>query len=72
MFQLSGIELALRLEHRHEDGSWARLEPRPSPHDPAELDPERHWDHGRIYVCPSCNEEIRVSEASGEAGPAGP
>ena len=51
MFQLSGAEFALRLEHRHEDGSWARLEPRPSHHDPAEHDPERDWANGRIYVC---------------------
>jgi hypothetical protein len=72
MFQLSGLETALRLEHRHEDGSWSPLEPRATHHDPAELDPERDWAHGRIYVCASCNEVVRVTEAPSDGGPAKP
>jgi hypothetical protein len=72
MFQLSGADFALRLEHRHEDGSWAQLEARPSHHDPAEHDPERGWANGRIYVCSSCNEEIRVTDAASEGEPAKP
>jgi hypothetical protein len=72
MFQLSGLEAALRLEHRHNDGSWSTLEPRPSHHDPAEHDPERDWAHGRIYVCSSCNEEVRVTDRASEGDPAKP
>ena len=69
MFQLSGLVTALRLEHRHDDGSWSTLEPRPSHHDPAEHDPERDWANGRIYVCSSCNEEVRVTDLASEDGP---
>jgi hypothetical protein len=72
MFQLSGLESVLRLEHRHDDGSWSTFEPRPSHHDAADHDPERDWANGRIYVCTKCNEEIRVADASAEGGPAKP
>ncbi len=72
MFQLSGLETVLRLEHRHNDGSWSPLEPRPSHLDPAELDPERDWANGRVYGCASCNEEIRVTDARGGGEPAKP
>ena len=35
-------ELTLRVQHRHNDGSWGTLDPEPSAaHDPADLDPER-------------------------------
>ena len=51
----------LQLEHRHNDGSWGELEPRPSHHDPAAHDPERDWASGTIYVCRTCDEEVRVS-----------
>jgi hypothetical protein len=72
MFQLGGLEQVLRLEHRHSDGTWSTLEPRPSHHDPAEHDPERDWAQGRIYVCTSCNEEVRVTDQASEGGPARP
>lgn len=72
MFQLGGLESILRLEHRHDDGSWSAFEPKPSHHDPADHDPERDWANGRIYVCAKCNEEIRVADAAGEGGPAKP
>jgi hypothetical protein len=72
MFQLSGAEFLLRLEHRHSDGSWSPLEPQQSHHDPAELDPERAWANGRIYRCPSCAEEVRVVDPATEGGPAKP
>ena len=68
MFQLSGLEQALRLEHRHSDGSWSPLEPKRSHHDAAEHDPERDWANGRIYVCTTCSEEVRVSDQASEGG----
>lgn len=72
MFQLNATAQLLNLEHRHSDGSWSPLEPRPSPHDPAELDPERDWANGQIYVCKSCNEEVRITSRADEGGPAKP
>ena len=56
-------ELALRLQHRHSDGSWSPLEPR-SPHDSADVDAERSWGTGRIYVCTACGEEVLVEPAA--------
>ena len=72
MFQLSGLETALRLEHRHDDGSWSPLVLRPSHHDAAEHDPERDWAKGRIYACTTCSEEIRVTDAGSGSEPAKP
>jgi hypothetical protein len=71
MFQLNATARLLHLEHRHNDGSWSPLEPRRSPHDPAELDPERAWASGQIYLCKSCNEEVRVMTRADEGEPAG-
>jgi hypothetical protein len=51
-------ELVLR--HRHGDGSWSRLEPRPSHHDPADHDIERTWKDGQVFACPSCDEQVQV------------
>jgi hypothetical protein len=67
--QLAG--LSLRLEHRHSDGSWSDFER--SHHDPAEHDPERAWSRGEIYVCKTCNEQVRVSALDDETaiGPRG-
>ncbi len=59
-------EAMMRLEHRHSDGSWSRLEPRPQHHDPTEHDPERRWADGQLYACPSCDEEVFVRDATGE------
>lgn len=53
-------EALYRLEHRHNDGSWETLEPRPSHHDPAAHDPEAGWADGEVYACPSCDEQVRV------------
>ena len=53
-------ELALRIQHRHSDGTWGQLEPR-SHHDGADHDPERDWAAGAtIYVCKTCDEEVMV------------
>jgi hypothetical protein len=58
MDQMRFAELTLR--HRHSDGSWSPLEPRPERHDPAELDPERDWPSGQLYACPTCDEQVLV------------
>jgi hypothetical protein len=71
MFQLNS-ELTLRMEHRHNDGSWSGLEPDTSHHDPAEHDPERAWAKGRIYRCTKCDEQVRVIDDASESGPGRP
>jgi hypothetical protein len=63
--QLNVREALYRLEHRHSDGSWSRLEPRPQHHDAAEHDPERSWSGGKLYVCPTCDEQVMVRDADG-------
>jgi hypothetical protein len=46
------------VEHRHGD-EWVRLEPS-AEHESAEADPERGWQFGRIFSCPTCDEQVRV------------
>lgn len=58
MDQFRIVSQAMRIEHRHGD-QWVQLEAAPA-HDVAQHDPEVAWEHGRIYRCPSCAEEIRV------------
>lgn len=57
-----------RVEHQHNDGTWASLEPEPSrvPHDAADIDPEKEWDRGHVYVCTSCQERVRVTIPEGD------
>jgi hypothetical protein len=52
--------MTVRLQHRHGDGSWSDLRPR-DVHDPAETDPERSWASGRLYVCTTCDEQVRIA-----------
>jgi hypothetical protein len=59
--------LMLRLDHRHNDGSWSSLEPRSVHHDPSAHDPEGDWADGEIYVCTTCDEQVRVRHDGGEA-----
>jgi hypothetical protein len=59
-------EAMMRLEHRHSDGSWNRLEPRPQHHDSTEHDPERDWADGQVYACPVCDELVIVRKPTGE------
>ena len=63
MFQYGVLGEGLRIEHRHGDGSWAVME-REDPHDAADVDPEREWDRGHVYVC-ACGEEVRVTGSAG-------
>jgi hypothetical protein len=51
----------LTLRHRHNDGAWSRLEPRPAHHDSAEHDTERSWKDGRIFACTTCDEQVMVA-----------
>ncbi len=60
MDQARFTEALLRLEHRHSDGSWSRLEPRPQHHDATDHDPERSWADGQLYVCSTCDEQVVV------------
>jgi hypothetical protein len=65
MDQSRMAELMLQLKHRHNDGSWGTLEPRPA-HDPAGLDPEIGWVDGRIYQCRVCDEQVVVRDPAGD------
>ncbi len=48
------------IEHQHGDGSWSRFERQPAHPDAAEHDPERDWERGEVFRCPTCDEQIRV------------
>ena len=61
-------EATLMIEHRHNDGSWGRLER--AHHDVTAHDPERDWAKGKIlYSCPSCDEQVLVSVPDDEPRP---
>jgi hypothetical protein len=53
-------EMQLRIEHRHDDGSWAEMLEDESPHDPAAHDPERSWGRRRLFRCTRCDETVLV------------
>lgn len=56
-------EASLRMEHRHNDGTWGRLEP--MHHDSSAHDPERDWAKGKIiYSCSACDEMVRIDDPS--------
>jgi hypothetical protein len=59
MFQTSARLAELKLQHRHNDGSWSPLQP--AHHDAAAHDPERDWLNGQRYVCTDCGEEVRIT-----------
>ena len=61
------MEAGLLIEHRHDDGSWSRLEP--AEHDAAAHDPERDWAKGKtIYTCPTCDEMVRIEDPGRKRG----
>ena len=60
MFQYGIVASGLKVEHRHADGSWVTMEPQ-EVLDPAEVDPERDWNRGHVYVCPRCAESVRIT-----------
>jgi hypothetical protein len=61
------VEMALRIEHQHSDGTWGEMieDHRPH-HSPANHDPERRWGFHRIFRCTSCDEAVTI--ASGDEG----
>ena len=63
-------ELALRIQHRHSNGTWGDLEPR-SHHDVADHDPEKEWAEGTIYVCKVCDEAVHVETLDDPSNPRG-
>jgi hypothetical protein len=68
MDQGAMYEAMLRVQHRHDDGTWADLaEVRPH-HDPADHDPERGWGVRRLFRCTSCEETVEVRSAAAEDG----
>ena len=64
MFQMSGRLAEMRLEHRHNDGSWSALQP--AHHDASAHDPERDWINGQVFVCTDCGEEVRISQSDSQ------
>ena len=69
MDRLRLAELDLRMQHRHGDGTWGTLEQRPSHHDAADHDPERDWAQGNVFVCTTCDEEVRLAPSAGDEAP---
>ena len=65
MNDLFTADLLRTFEHRHDDGSWATMEP--SHHDPASHDDEAGWSEGVVFVCKGCDEQIRVRRREDEA-----
>jgi hypothetical protein len=61
-------EIEFQISHRHNDGSWGRMEERPAHHDAAEHDPERSWSRRRIFRCTSCEESVTLIPGE-EGGP---
>ncbi len=59
---------AFRIEHRHQDGSWAPLEQ--VPHDAAEHDAERAWLRHQVFRCTHCEQEVEVTIEPMNAEPA--
>jgi hypothetical protein len=60
MLQSLLVDRSVVLEHRHGDGTWGRMEDKGGHHDPAAHDTEQDWQYGRVFVCPSCEEEVRI------------
>jgi hypothetical protein len=68
---LQVAEYAVRLRHRHDDGSVGEFEPVEPHHSPADHDPEREWGSGTLYRCTSCDEEVMVSTPTESVDPPG-
>ena len=49
----------------HNDGTWGSLERRQEHHDPSAHDPEAGWAEGDLYVCTTCDEQVRVQYPAG-------
>jgi hypothetical protein len=62
MDQARIVEMALRIEHRHGDGSWGEFQEDRSHHSPSDHDPERLWGIRRIFRCTSCDDSVTIIE----------
>jgi hypothetical protein len=69
MDQLRFVETQYRLEHRHDDGSWAPMVEQPRHHSAVEHDPEHSWGIRRIFRCTRCEETATII-AGDEGAPA--
>ena len=56
MDQARIVEMALRIEHEHHDGTWGEMAEDRRHHESADHDPERSWGIRRIFRCTSCDE----------------
>jgi hypothetical protein len=68
MDQARLAEIALRIEHRHDDGTWGEMREHRGHHAPSDHDPERGWNLRRIFRCTSCSESLTVVPGE-EGGP---
>jgi hypothetical protein len=56
----------MRIEHRHDDGTWSAM--KPAHHGQPDHDSERSWLRGVIFRCTTCEEEVAVTQGGDEAG----
>jgi hypothetical protein len=49
-----------RIQHRHNDGTYADMEEVPTHHDAAQHDPERWWSKVRVFRCTKCEESLVI------------
>ena len=61
------LEMQLRVEHRHNDGTWSRLER--VEHTAVDHDPERGWAKAPLFQCTSCDEQVRLQVEPGGTEP---
>jgi hypothetical protein len=52
------VEVQYRIEHRHNDGSWAPMAEDRSHHDAADHDAERTWGRRTLFRCTRCDETV--------------
>ena len=65
-------DFLVRVQHRHNDGSWGELAPERGHHDAAAHDPESDWSKGRrLYRCTTCDEEVLISSDRADQEPLG-
>jgi hypothetical protein len=58
------IAQEFRIDHRHDDGSWAPMDP--MHHGVAEHDGERSWLRRTVFRCGSCGETVTVTAGDDE------
>ena len=61
-------ELEYEIAHQHSDGTWSPMK-ETSPHDAADLDPERDWSRHRIFRCTRCADMVTVKPVGEDEPP---